>query len=127
MRVKAELGEPLTAREVDILEGMAAGRSNADIGRSLFLTEDTVKTHARKLFRKLGARDRAHAVATGFRSGVIRGAHPDERPQDVARLGAAHAWLDQWRPVRAEAPGGSRFAEFYDGMAVRLGTKPPPP
>ena len=35
------------------------------------LSEDTVKTHARRLFRKLGARDRAQAVAVGFRRGLV--------------------------------------------------------
>ena len=51
---------------------MADGKSNAEIGRELFVSEDTVKTHARRLFRKLGARDRAHAVAAGFRAGLVR-------------------------------------------------------
>jgi DNA-binding NarL/FixJ family response regulator len=65
------LRAPLTERELQVLHGMAEGRSNAEIGRELFVSEDTVKTHARRLFRKLGARDRAHAVAVGFRSGVL--------------------------------------------------------
>jgi DNA-binding NarL/FixJ family response regulator len=65
------LRAPLTERELQVLHGMAEGRSNAEIGRDLFVSEDTVKTHARRLFRKLGARDRAHAVAVGFRSGVL--------------------------------------------------------
>ena len=54
-----------------MLRGMADGKSNAEIGRELFVSEDTVKTHARRLFRKLGARDRAHAVASGFRAGLV--------------------------------------------------------
>jgi DNA-binding NarL/FixJ family response regulator len=61
----------LTERELQVLRGMADGKSNAEIGRELFVSEDTVKTHARRLFRKLGARDRAHAVAAGFRSGLV--------------------------------------------------------
>ncbi|MBB5871552.1 DNA-binding NarL/FixJ family response regulator [Allocatelliglobosispora scoriae] len=61
----------LTERELQVLRGMADGRSNAEIGRELFVSEDTVKTHARRLFRKLGARDRAHAVAAGFRQGLV--------------------------------------------------------
>jgi DNA-binding NarL/FixJ family response regulator len=69
-----EMGTPptLTAREIQVLEGMSHGRSNAEIGRDLFLSEDTVKTHARRLFKKLGAADRAHAVALGFRWGLVR-------------------------------------------------------
>ncbi len=61
----------LTERELQVLRGMADGKSNAEIGRDLFVSEDTVKTHARRLFRKLGARDRAHAVAAGFRTGLV--------------------------------------------------------
>lgn len=62
----------LTEREVQVLTGMSGGRSNCEIGRSLYLSEDTVKTHARRLFRKLGAADRAQAVAVGFRWGLVR-------------------------------------------------------
>jgi DNA-binding NarL/FixJ family response regulator len=61
----------LTERELQVLRGMSQGRSNAEIGRSLFLSEDTVKTHARRLFRKLGVNDRAQAVALGFRRGFV--------------------------------------------------------
>jgi two-component system, NarL family, nitrate/nitrite response regulator NarL len=63
---------PLTKREIEVLSGMSYGRSNAQIGQELFLSEDTVKTHARRLFRKLGAKDRAQAVAIGLRRGLIR-------------------------------------------------------
>jgi len=62
----------LTERELQVLDGMSRGRSNGEIGRELFLSEDTVKTHARRLFRKLGAADRAQAVAMGFRWGFLR-------------------------------------------------------
>jgi len=61
----------LTEREMQVLRGMSQGRSNSDIGRDLFLSEDTIKTHARRLFGKLGARDRAHAVALGLRNGHL--------------------------------------------------------
>jgi DNA-binding NarL/FixJ family response regulator len=62
----------LTERELQVLTGMSRGRSNAEIGKELFLSEDTVKTHARRLFRKLEAADRAQAVAVGFRWGLVR-------------------------------------------------------
>ena len=61
----------LTERERQVLQGMSDGRSNAQIGHDLFLSEDTVKTHARRLFRKLQVSDRGHAVAEGFRQGVL--------------------------------------------------------
>ncbi|MBO0899707.1 response regulator transcription factor [Cellulomonas sp. zg-ZUI222] len=72
--VAARTAEPtpvLTKREIEVLVGMSHGRSNAQIGQELFLSEDTVKTHARRLFRKLGASDRAQAVAIGLRRGII--------------------------------------------------------
>jgi DNA-binding NarL/FixJ family response regulator len=62
----------LTEREMQVLEGMSRGRSNAEIGRELYLSEDTIKTHARRLFRKLEAADRAQAVAVGYRWGLVR-------------------------------------------------------
>ena len=64
-------GSKPTERELQILRGMSEGHSNGEIGRELFLSEDTVKTHARRLFQKLGARDRAHAVALGLRNGLF--------------------------------------------------------
>jgi DNA-binding NarL/FixJ family response regulator len=64
-------GVTLSMREMQVLTGMSQGKSNAAIGRELYLSEDTIKTHARRLFRKLGAKDRAEAVATGFRRGMM--------------------------------------------------------
>jgi two-component system, NarL family, nitrate/nitrite response regulator NarL len=62
----------LSRRELDVLLGMTEGLSNPQIAAALELAEDTVKTHARRLFRKLGAGDRADAVARGFRQGILR-------------------------------------------------------
>lgn len=61
----------LTERELQVLVGMSQGKSNAGIGRDLYLSEDTVKTHARRLFKKLGVSDRAQSVAMGFRMGLL--------------------------------------------------------
>jgi DNA-binding NarL/FixJ family response regulator len=73
MVLEGEAGMPtLTERELQVLRGMGRGCSNAEIGKELYLSEDTVKTHARRLFRKLGAADRAQAVAKGFRWGLVR-------------------------------------------------------
>jgi DNA-binding NarL/FixJ family response regulator len=65
-------GPELTEREMQVLRGMANGKSNAQIGRDLYLSEDTIKTHARRLFRKMRVNDRAQAVANGFRLGLVR-------------------------------------------------------
>lgn len=61
----------LTEREMQVLWGMSGGKTNSEIGRELYLSEDTIKTHARRLYRKLGVNDRAHAVASGFRLGLV--------------------------------------------------------
>lgn len=61
----------LSERELQVLQGMSHGYSNADIGGALRLSEDTIKTHARRLYRKLHAADRAQAVAVGMRSGLL--------------------------------------------------------
>jgi DNA-binding NarL/FixJ family response regulator len=61
----------LTDRELQVLRGMTKGYSNARIGRELFLSEDTIKTHARRLFRTLDVGDRAEAVAQGFRHSFV--------------------------------------------------------
>lgn len=50
-------------REAEVLTGICQGMTNAQIGRRMSVTEDTVKTHARRLFRKFGALDRAHVAA----------------------------------------------------------------
>jgi DNA-binding NarL/FixJ family response regulator len=70
-RTHEDKGAQLTERELQVLTGMSQGKSNAQIGRELFLSEDTVKTHARRLFRKMGVTDRAQAVASGFRRGLV--------------------------------------------------------
>lgn len=70
-RPPSDPGVAVTERESQVLRGMAQGKSNGQIGRELYLSEDTVKTHARRLFRKLGVRDRAQAVAYGFRHGLV--------------------------------------------------------
>ena len=64
-------GVQLTERELQVLTGMSQGMSNNQIGRQLYLSEDTIKTHARRLFRKLDVHDRAQAVALGFRRGLV--------------------------------------------------------
>jgi len=60
----------LTARERQVLELVADGYSTADIARALWITEDTVRTHIKRMMVRLGARTRAHVVAIAFREGL---------------------------------------------------------
>src|SRR6476659_3418336 len=61
----------LAAREIEVLQLISEGLVNREIGKMLFLSEETVKSHVRHLLAKLQARSRAHAVAVGFRRGIL--------------------------------------------------------
>jgi LuxR family transcriptional regulator, maltose regulon positive regulatory protein len=58
----AELPEPLSERELEVLQLIAAGKSNRRIAQELFVTVGTVKTHIRNIYRKLDAHSRTQAL-----------------------------------------------------------------
>lgn len=62
----------MSEREVEVLELIARGRSNKEIGTTLHITEDTVKRHITHVFAKLRVRDRAQAATEAVRRGLIR-------------------------------------------------------
>ena len=64
--------ELLTDREREVLQRMAAGESNADIARTLCVSEGTVKTHVHSILQKLNANDRTQAVVWAFRHGFVQ-------------------------------------------------------
>jgi DNA-binding CsgD family transcriptional regulator len=61
----------LSAREVEVLRLVGQGMTNAEIGRALFITEATVKTHLLRTFAKLDVNDRTAAVTTALRLGLL--------------------------------------------------------
>jgi DNA-binding NarL/FixJ family response regulator len=63
--------QELTRREKEVLEGIASGRSNLEIGRMLFITEGTVKAHINSILGKLGVGDRTQATITAIQRGLI--------------------------------------------------------
>ncbi|NNE94403.1 MAG: response regulator transcription factor [Acidimicrobiales bacterium] len=73
--------DQLTEREHDVLQHLAAGRSNAEIAEQLYLSEATVKTHLSRVLTKLGVRDRVQAVIAAFTAGI---AQPDTNPDKKA-------------------------------------------
>jgi len=62
---------PLTERELEILENIVNGCSNAQIAERLYITVGTVKTHVRNILNKLGASDRTQAAVRALRAGLI--------------------------------------------------------
>jgi two-component system, NarL family, response regulator len=62
----------LSNRETQILQYLARGRSNKEIGQILYLSEGTIKHHVKSILRKLGAIGRAEAIAIAARRGLIR-------------------------------------------------------
>lgn len=63
---------PLSNREQDVLEQLAAGRSTREIAEALTLGEETVKSHLSRIYSKLNANDRVQAVVTAMRHGMVR-------------------------------------------------------
>jgi DNA-binding NarL/FixJ family response regulator len=65
-------GPPLSQRESDVLALMAEGLGNAAIADRLVVGLETVRTHVAAVLRKLGARDRTHAVVLAYSRGLVR-------------------------------------------------------
>ncbi len=63
--------DPLSVREIAILQLIANGKSNKQIARDLTLSEDTIKTNIKSIFAKLYVNDRTHAVTVAARRGII--------------------------------------------------------
>ncbi|MEM6613924.1 MAG: response regulator transcription factor [Cyanobacteria bacterium P01_C01_bin.72] len=63
---------PLTDRELEVLELIVAGCSNADISKKLYITVGTVKTHVCHILNKLCADDRTQAAVRALRSGLVK-------------------------------------------------------
>ncbi len=64
-------GPGLTSRELEVLRGIVAGRSNKEIGTDLSISEATVKTHINNLLSKLGAADRTQAATMALQRGIV--------------------------------------------------------
>lgn len=64
--------ETLTPRELDVFRLITKGYSNAEIGRELFISDTTVKTHVTRLLQKLDLRDRAQAIVLAYQTGLFQ-------------------------------------------------------
>lgn len=100
----------LSRRQLDVLTRIAEGMTELEIGAELYLTRDTVATHAARLYRALGARNRAHAVALAYRHGLLSVPAIQEKPRAL--------------PYRRRAvqPDGTVHAARYAGDADHFTT-----
>ncbi|MFK0287519.1 response regulator [Streptomyces sp. NPDC090499] len=73
--MQAPAGDQLTPREVQVLDLVARGLSNSEIGRQLYIGEATVKTHLLRTFVKLGVNDRTAAVTIALSRGILASPH----------------------------------------------------
>ncbi|MDI6022396.1 response regulator transcription factor [Leucobacter sp. UT-8R-CII-1-4] len=70
-RDNSALLSPLTERELEVMKLIASGQSNAEIAETLFLSEQTVKTHVSRVLGKLALRDRTQIVIAAYESGLV--------------------------------------------------------
>jgi DNA-binding NarL/FixJ family response regulator len=70
-QMRQPASEPLSQRELEVLELIARGSTNREAAKQLFISEATVKTHLLHVYAKLGVNDRAAAVATAFSRGYL--------------------------------------------------------
>ncbi|MCP4359813.1 MAG: response regulator transcription factor [Chloroflexi bacterium] len=70
-RMRAPAQESLSAREIEVLELVAKGNSNKEVGKALYISTSTVKTHLIHIYNKLGVDDRTAAVTTALEAGII--------------------------------------------------------
>jgi DNA-binding CsgD family transcriptional regulator len=122
--------EELTPREVEVLRHIAGGQSNAEIARELFVSEDTVKTHASRIFMKLGLRDRTQSGHLRLRKRAhrTRDAHAHmSRPRKPDRNAAAddkgttHREAGRWHRVRRSCSTARRHTISLTGEAQDQG------
>jgi DNA-binding NarL/FixJ family response regulator len=79
--------QPLSQREHEVLRLIADGLENQAIADVLFVSVETIRTHVKSILRKLASRDRTHAVAVAFRSGVLT-----VEDDTIPRSRAANGW-----------------------------------
>ncbi len=95
--------DPLTPRELEVLAIAATGLQIHEIARQLFVSRETVKSHLAHAYAKLGARNRADAVARALQAGLIELVPGDGHPSGPPSGGAAPKDSDAARKIRSQA------------------------
>lgn len=115
-RNRLVFGAPLSQRELDVLRLAAEGLTGKEIGHRLKppLTSSTIKNHFNAVFIKLGANDRAHAVALGIREGLIE-------LGDAVRPTPPHLTDDELATVRKMIRTWTAHEEVLDRLRTYFG------
>ena len=90
-QMRQPASEPLSQRELEVLELIARGSTNREAAKQLFISEATVKTHLLHVYAKLGVNDRAAAVATAFSRGYLT-----PRSVNCAHFQNSEKLTDKW-------------------------------
>ena len=118
----------LTPRESEVLRLIAAGKSNREIARALFVSEATVKTHVNRIFAKTGSRDRTQAMRYAYTHGYADPQLPVTPTARAHRPKACLAVLSTGRPRSGDRPGrGCTRGSRGRGPWARSGTRRPSP
>lgn len=124
-----ERGTALTAREVDVIRLVAVGMTNQGIGRELYLSTDTVRSHVARMCRRMDAHNRAHLVTRAVERGILvdpAGASAGVRMLRSrvgvlsARVGSAERERDRWRRMHSDAM--ERIGELTAELHARRAT-----
>ena len=99
----------LTTRQVEILTLAAEGCPNDEIGRRLWLTVETVKTHLRRIARALGSRNRAHSVALAMHAGILPAGSEQASSDAATPTGYRPRHVDFGWPVILALTNGRRL------------------
>jgi DNA-binding NarL/FixJ family response regulator len=70
-RISGKTPQALSDRELTVLQELSHGRSTREVAEHIHVSEETVKTYLKQIFRKLGVHDRTEAVAEAFRRGLV--------------------------------------------------------
>lgn len=123
-------GSRLTARERQVLDLVSHGLTDTKIGKRLYLTNNTVKSHVRAILIRLDAVNRSHAVRRGFELGVLRGAVGPTWRVPVAPSGPVRVQAGRVAtPITPPAPGRTvlacRCGTALDAAQMRRRTHAP--
>ena len=114
------LVDPLSDRELDVLRLLRSELSGPDIARELMVSLNTMRTHTKSIYTKLGVNNRREAVAPGRRAGSLAPTRITTSITTCGDVGSPHRFVRCVRAVRDPSQGhlDSRWAAWFDGLSL---------